>query len=314
VIGHEIVDFEIPDIIDYQIELAHAEHSARWYKDADGDGYSDGLSQISVDRPGPDYYEESELTTTSGDCNDNDYSIHPGANEECDDGIDNNCDGQIDEGCGTPTTNKIAFSSDRDGNYNIYVMNSDGSEQTRLTDNPAADYGCDISPDGTQVVYMSERDGNKELYKINIDATEEVRLTYSPEKDEAPRWSPDGKKILFQRIGVGICTINATDGSELTILRNNGHLPAWSPDGSEIIFQDQSCILTIMDADGSEERSLGIYGVVPDWSPDGKQIVYYKKSTDDKFDIYKVNIDGTGEMNLTNSPGNDYYPRWLPKE
>jgi hypothetical protein len=72
-----------------------------WFKDADGDGYSDGISQTSVTRPSDIYYASSELTATSGDCNDNDPNIHPGATEVCGDGIDNNCDGEIDEGCPT---------------------------------------------------------------------------------------------------------------------------------------------------------------------------------------------------------------------
>lgn len=70
-----------------------------WFMDADGDGYSDGLSLQSVNRPSFNYYLSSELTATSGDCNDNDANIHPGTTEICGDGKDNNCDGNIDEGC-----------------------------------------------------------------------------------------------------------------------------------------------------------------------------------------------------------------------
>lgn len=64
-----------------------------WYKDADGDGYSDGTTQTSVERPSSDYYKESELTAISGDCNDNDDSVNPGATEVCGDGIDQDCNG-----------------------------------------------------------------------------------------------------------------------------------------------------------------------------------------------------------------------------
>ena len=72
---------------------------ATWYKDADGDGYSDGTTQKSETRPSSIYYKASELTSTSGDCNDNDSSIHPGAKEVCSDSKDNNCDGKTDENC-----------------------------------------------------------------------------------------------------------------------------------------------------------------------------------------------------------------------
>ena len=64
-----------------------------WYKDADGDKYSDGTSLDSVSRPVEKYYLASELTASSGDCNDNDATIHPGANEICGDGIDQDCSG-----------------------------------------------------------------------------------------------------------------------------------------------------------------------------------------------------------------------------
>jgi len=70
-----------------------------WYLDADGDGYSDGTSITDCERP-VDYYLATELTATSGDCNDNDSAINPDASEVCD-GIDNNCDTQIDEGVQT---------------------------------------------------------------------------------------------------------------------------------------------------------------------------------------------------------------------
>ena len=72
-----------------------------WYKDVDGDLYGDGTSQVSCERPA-DYYVASELTATSGDCNDNDNTINPAASEVCGDGIDNNCDGNTDEGCSLP--------------------------------------------------------------------------------------------------------------------------------------------------------------------------------------------------------------------
>ena len=70
-----------------------------WYKDADGDGYSDGTTTVAVDRPAG-YKLASELTATSGDCNDNNAAVHPGAVEVCN-GTDDNCNGQTDEGVTT---------------------------------------------------------------------------------------------------------------------------------------------------------------------------------------------------------------------
>ena len=70
-----------------------------WYQDADGDGYSNETTLQSANRPAENYYLSSELIAISGDCNDNDATINPGADEVCDDGKDNNCNGTIDEGC-----------------------------------------------------------------------------------------------------------------------------------------------------------------------------------------------------------------------
>jgi Tol biopolymer transport system component len=80
-------------------------------------------------------------------------------------------------GCGLTTSSKIVFHSARDGNHEIYVMNADGTGQTRLTDNKAMDYLPMWSPDRKKVVFVSERDGNHEIYVMNADGTGQTRLT-----------------------------------------------------------------------------------------------------------------------------------------
>ena len=92
---------------------------------------------------------------------------------------------------------KIAFVSGRDGNNEIYVMNADGTDQTRLTDNPAYDSGPSWSPDGTKIAFDTDRDGNREVYVMNADGTNLINITNHPASDHHPDWSPDGTKILF---------------------------------------------------------------------------------------------------------------------
>src|SRR3972149_3275713 len=92
---------------------------------------------------------------------------------------------------------KIAFVSIRDGNYEIYAMNADGSGQTRLTNNAATEYGPAWSPDGTKIAFWSDRDGNWEVYAMNADGSGQTRLTNNSAWDAAPAWSPDGTKIAF---------------------------------------------------------------------------------------------------------------------
>lgn len=90
----------------------------------------------------------------------------------------------------TATKGKIAFASDRDGNAEIYIMNVDGSEQRRLTDNHAEDWDPSFSPDGSKIAFESDRDGNSEIYIMNVGGSEQTRLTNNPAIDWLPCFSP----------------------------------------------------------------------------------------------------------------------------
>jgi len=90
----------------------------------------------------------------------------------------------------SPEQTKIVFSSERDGNEEIYVMNADGSEQKRLTNNPAVDGSSSWSPDGKKIAFESKRAGNLEIYVMNIDGSELKRLTRNRANDMLPSWSP----------------------------------------------------------------------------------------------------------------------------
>ena len=96
---------------------------------------------------------------------------------------------------------RIAFSSDRDGDYEIYVMNADGSDQTNLTNNDTTDWEASWSPDGSRIAFSSRRDGDYEIYVINADGSDQTRLTnnagrrhrYSRSSEADPSWwSPIG--------------------------------------------------------------------------------------------------------------------------
>ena len=85
----------------------------------------------------------------------------------------------------------IVFSSIRDGNEEIYVMNADGSNQINLTDNPARDIIPSWSPDGTMIAFSSDRSGNDEIYVMNADGSNQINLTNAPATDEIVSvWSP----------------------------------------------------------------------------------------------------------------------------
>lgn len=104
---------------------------------------------------------------------------------------DTDGDGVPDVGDNCPTVpnpEKIAFYSLRDGNYEIYVMNPDGSNPTNLTNNPAHDLGPSFSPDGSRIIFTSFRSGNREIFVMNADGSNPLRLTDNPADDFSPSW------------------------------------------------------------------------------------------------------------------------------
>jgi hypothetical protein len=88
----------------------------------------------------------------------------------------------------SPDGTRIAFHSNRDGNFEIYTINIDGSETTRLTDHPASDYDPFWSPDGSYIAFTSSRCGNQEIWLLKADGSETYSLTHHPANDWAPAW------------------------------------------------------------------------------------------------------------------------------
>jgi uncharacterized repeat protein (TIGR01451 family) len=228
---------------------------------------------------------------------------------------------------------KIAFVSDRDGNDEIYVMNANGSGQTRVTNNSADDREPASSPNGARIAFVSNRNGNDEIYVMNTDGSGLTRLTNNSAADEAPAWSPDGTKIAFDSDRNGsteIYVMNA-DGSGQTRLTSNGFDldPAWSPDGTKIAFSNNSssglAVIYVMNANGSGQRQVTSAGLGccfgdddPNWSPDGKKIAFdsNRDSVLGDRDIYVVNAGGpgldAGLTRITNNFGDDANPAWSP--
>ena len=125
----------------------------------------------------------------------------------------------------SPDGQKIVFTSERDGNRNIYLMNTDGSDQTQLTLHAAHDSEPIFSPDGMTIVFTSERDGNKEIYIMNNNGLNLKNLSNNPADDWNPRYYPDNHKIVFQSLRDGpanweIYMMNL-DGKRQTNLTNH---------------------------------------------------------------------------------------------
>jgi len=216
----------------------------------------------------------------------------------------------------------IAFESRRDGNSEIYMMNADGSAQTRLTDNTADDAHPVWSPDGGRIAFESQRDGNSEIYVMNADGSAQTRLTDNTADDTQPSWSSFGSRIAFVSTRDGnneIYLMNA-DGSAQARLTNNSAddtNPVWSPDGTRIAFvsmRDGNSEIYLMNADGSAQTRL-TNNTATDccfaWSPNGAQLAFLS-DRDGNSEIYVMNADGSAQTRLTNHAALDSGPLWSP--
>jgi len=160
-----------------------------------------------------------------------------------------------------PTTPKILFTSVRDGNYEVYIMNADGSHQVNLTQNPANDFQAIWSPTGEQILFVSDRnDGIYDLYLMNPDGSD-IRRAFKRKRKinrSHPTWSPNGKQIAYRAIDwncsrstIYLATLGKEKEEELVI---GGTDPAWAPDGTGIACSIEER-LTFVSTHGRENNS-----------------------------------------------------------
>ena len=190
----------------------------------------------------------------------------------------------------SPLQGKIVFYSARDGNYEIYKMNSDGSNQTRLTFNEESDVYPVWSPDGRQIAFHTDRDGNDEIYVMDADGRNQRNLTRHPGYDAFPDWHPDGKLLAFESDRQGgknhDIFVMDTDGNNVQQITDLffpvASKPKWSPEGTRIAFEagnDKVRQIHIVNADGSHRWQVTDVGgrnkaILHGWSPDGQHILY----------------------------------------
>ena len=230
----------------------------------------------------------------------------------------------VDTTAPTPITgdlvDKIAFVSDRDSDFEIYVMDADGTNVVQLTNNVVYDSAPAWSPDCKKIAFHSDRDGDKEIYVMNGDGTNVTQLTSNTASDGRPAWSPNGCKIAFHsdRDGDKEIYVMNGDGTNVTQLTSNtasDKRPAWSSNGSKIAFQsdrDGDFEIYVMDADGTNVVQLTNNTAddwLPAWSPDGKKIAF-SSDRDGDLEIYVMNADGTNVTQLTSNTVWECFPAW----
>ena len=228
---------------------------------------------------------------------------------------------------GDPTS-RIAFTSSRDGDSDIYVMNTDGSDPHRVADTGTHDMLPCWSPDGSRIAYGSMT-GDGSFWMVNRDGSENTRF-YVPgmgmDFGASVDWSPDGAYFAFAGTTDGTFEIilAPVDNLEITpiVSPGNDYKPDWSPDGSKIAYNSfregegagRKLNIWVMEADGFNPIQLTdppAHDDAPAWSPDGSRIAFASNRTDD-WEIWVMNADGSDPAQITDSPGMDREPTWSP--
>jgi uncharacterized repeat protein (TIGR01451 family) len=223
---------------------------------------------------------------------------------------------------------RIAWTSNRSGNRDVWSMTADGTDPLNLTHDPAMDAFPAWSPDGTQIAFTSSRrDKNWDLWLMNTDGANPVDVTGSSQAfDWLPAWSPDGTRIAFTRnldahnAELWIMDADGSNQHPLSAANSSADdaLPVWSPDGSRIAFRsnrtgDWDVFVAPSDGSGppidlSNDPSADR---APSWSPNGQRLAF-KSNRTGGFEIYLMDTDGSNLTRLTFDKTSDEYPTWAP--
>lgn len=200
----------------------------------------------------------------------------------------------------SPDGARVAFTSDADGNYEIYTMASDGTDVRQLTFTrpPIQHVGPKYSPDGSQLLYATDKDevdpaNQQDIWVMPSSGGSGTRLTRGINDRESRGWSPDGKRIVTQTVenGVGQLVVLNADGSGTRQITDfPAGTPRFAPGG----------IFPVMSG-----------AVTPAWSPDGNWIAF-ASNHEGQYEIYRIRPDGTGIARITNSPEPELSVGWGP--
>ena len=229
----------------------------------------------------------------------------------------------------SPDGTKIAFMNNYDGDYEICLMNADGTGVRQLTKNSATDTYPTWSPDGTEIAFASNRDGDFDIWVMNADGSQQTNITSAdPWVDDVPRWSPDGRWIAIttDRYGGASAELITPDGTTQATIGSVQYatwFASWSPDGKSLLVDSNSggdYDIYRYDITGHAPLQWDLMQakIVSDdnavegpaiWSPDGKQIAL-SSNRDGDFEVYVMNADGGPQQQLTHNTVDDIVQDW----
>ena len=220
----------------------------------------------------------------------------------------------------------ILFQSDREGAWDIYRVETDGSGLKRLTEHSAADQNPAWSPDGSTVAFSSERTGSGDIYLMDEEGGNVRQVTDHPAYEGAPRFSADGSFLVFEGERDGraeIYRVSLANGAvkRLTDSATRKLGPVFSPNGTQLAYMEQTIAwwqVTVRDWESREGRRVtgGGGSCRPAWSPDGAQLAFVSTRETDKADLWFREMRGSREGNAWRVPtrpnAHNYDPSFAP--
>jgi TolB protein len=186
--------------------------------------------------------------------------------------------------------------------YDLFVVNTDGTGLTQLTDTPGYDAEATISPKGDRMVFTSTRGGDLDLWTMNLDGSDARQITNRAGYDGGAFFSPDGSKIVWR-------AHYPAEGEELDDY--NALL-------AEGLIRPTTLELWVANADGTDARQItsnGKANFAPYFHPSGQKVLFSSNMDDPQgrmFDVYMINVDGTGLERITHTDDFDGFPMFSP--